>query len=139
MISHFISDYEKNSRYTGFPQLGVEWQKMESPFLRTALGMGAKQSGVLVRRVEPTCPSSKFLKPNDILLSFDGTRIANDGSVTFRSGERISFSYLVSQKYTLDAAQVEILSGGKVETISLQLSVRPAARRWPPRPPHIRA
>jgi hypothetical protein len=30
-------------------------------------------------------------------MSFDGVDIANDGTVPFRSGERISFSYLVSQ------------------------------------------
>ena len=33
-------------------------------------------------------------------MSFEGTDIANDGTVPFRSGERISFSYLISQKYT---------------------------------------
>lgn len=38
-------------------------------------------------------PSPQF----DILLAFDGVAIANDGTVPFRSGERISFSYLVSQ------------------------------------------
>jgi hypothetical protein len=37
--------------------------------------------------------------PGDVLLSFDGTPIANDGTVPFRSGERISFSYLTSTKF----------------------------------------
>ena len=46
MIAHFISDYERHGAYTGFPSLGVEWQKMESPVLRQALGMQA--SGWLV-------------------------------------------------------------------------------------------
>lgn len=32
-------DYERNGRYTGFPALGIEWQKMENPSLRAALGM----------------------------------------------------------------------------------------------------
>lgn len=53
-----------------------------------------------IRRVEPTSPASSVLKEGDILLSFEGTDIANDGTVPFRSGERISFSYLISQKYT---------------------------------------
>jgi len=60
----------------------------------------ADQKGVLIRRVEPTAPVSKSLKKGDILLSFDGVGIANDGTVPFRSGERISFNYLVSKKYT---------------------------------------
>ena len=50
--------------------------------------------------MEPTAPVSKSLKKGDILLSFDGVGIANDGTVPFRSGERISFNYLVSKKYT---------------------------------------
>lgn len=36
---HFITDYEKNKSFSGFPALGIEWQRMESPFLRKALGM----------------------------------------------------------------------------------------------------
>ena len=39
VIEHFCNDYERHGRYTGFPSLGVEWQKMESPVLRRALGM----------------------------------------------------------------------------------------------------
>ena len=41
----------------------------------------------------------------DIVLSFEGTDIANDGTVPFRSGERISFSYLVSRKFVGDQAR----------------------------------
>ena len=58
------------------------------------------QKGVLIRRIEPTAPVNTSLKKGDILLSFDGVDIANDGTVPFRSGERISFNYLVSRKYT---------------------------------------
>ena len=39
VMEHFINDYERNGHYTAFPALGIEWQKMESPFMRTALGM----------------------------------------------------------------------------------------------------
>ena len=59
--------------------------------------MQPEQKGVLIRRVEPTAPVSKVLAQYDILMAFDGVDIANDGTVPFRSGERIGFSYLVSQ------------------------------------------
>lgn len=39
VIDHFISDYARNGQYTAFPALGIEWQKMESPYMRKALGM----------------------------------------------------------------------------------------------------
>lgn len=39
VIEHFIKDFERNGRYTGFPTLGVSWQKMENPTLRW-VGLG---------------------------------------------------------------------------------------------------
>ncbi|KAJ6977451.1 protease Do-like 9 [Populus alba x Populus x berolinensis] len=98
VIKHFIQDYEKNGAYTGFPFLGIEWQKMENPDMRVAMGMKSDQKGVRIRRIDPTAPESEVLQPSDIILSFDGVDIANDGTVPFRHGERIGFSYLISQK-----------------------------------------
>ncbi|XP_061338610.1 protease Do-like 9 isoform X2 [Gastrolobium bilobum] len=109
VIIHFIQDYEKNGGYTGFPILGVEWQKMENPDLRMAMGMRPDQKGVRIKRIDPTAPESKVLKPSDVILSFDGVDIANDGTVPFRHGERIGFSYLISQKYTGDEAAIKVL------------------------------
>nr|XP_009791860.1 PREDICTED: protease Do-like 9 [Nicotiana sylvestris] len=80
VIMHFIQDYEKNGAYTGFPVIGVEWQKMENPDLRKSVGMAHNQKGVRIRRVEPTAPESNVLKPSDVILSFDGVDIANDGT-----------------------------------------------------------
>jgi len=73
------------------PLQGIEWQKMENPDLRKALGMKATQKGVLIRRVEPTAPCASQMARGDILLAFDGVDIACDGTVPFRHGERIGF------------------------------------------------
>ncbi|CAK9218455.1 unnamed protein product [Sphagnum troendelagicum] len=122
VINHFITDYVRNGDYTGFPILGIEWQKMENPDLRKALGMSANQKGVRIRRVEPTAPAAKQLQSSDILLSFDGIDIANDGTVPFRHGERIGFSYLVSQKYTGESARVRILRESKIKECDIHLA-----------------
>ncbi|KAI9177368.1 hypothetical protein LWI28_014306 [Acer negundo] len=122
VIMHFIQDYEKNGVYTGFPILGVEWQKMENPDLRMSVGMKADQKGVRIRRIEPTAPESHVLKPSDIILSFDGVNIANDGTVPFRHGERIGFSYLVSQKYTGDNAVVKVLRNPEILEFNIKLA-----------------
>ncbi|CAI0455429.1 unnamed protein product [Linum tenue] len=129
VIKHFISDYEKNGVYTGFPVLGIEWQKMENPDLRVAMGMASDQKGVRVRRIEPTAPESEVLKSSDILLSFDGVKIANDGTIPFRDGERIGFSYLVSQKYTGDKALVKVLRDSKV--LEFKIKLQPHKRLIP--------
>ncbi|KAL1333995.1 hypothetical protein HN51_062870 [Arachis hypogaea] len=121
VINHFIQDYERNGRYTGFPVLGVEWQKMENPDLRMATGMRTDQKGVRIRRVDPTAPESKVLKASDVILSFDGVDIANDGTVPFRHGERIGFSYLISQKYTGDNAVIKVLRNSEVLNFDIKL------------------
>ncbi|XP_044501173.1 protease Do-like 9 isoform X2 [Mangifera indica] len=122
VIMHFIQDYVRNGDYTGFPILGVEWQKMENPDLRLSMGMRCDQKGVRIRRIEPTAPESQVLKPSDIIISFDGIDIANDGTVPFRHGERISFSYLVSQKYTGDTAIVKVFRNLEVIEFNIKLA-----------------
>ncbi|CAA0826750.1 Protease Do-like 9 [Striga hermonthica] len=126
VIMHFIQDYEKNGTYTGFPILGIEWQKMENPDLRLSMGMKPDQKGVRIRRIDPTAPEFQVLRPSDIILSFDGVNIANDGTVPFRHGERIGFSYLVSQKYTGDDAVIEVLRDSK----SLKFNIKIGSHRW---------
>ena len=53
---------------------------MENPDLRMSMGMKSDQKGVRIRRIDPTAPEFKVLKPSDIILSFDGIDIANDGT-----------------------------------------------------------
>lgn len=55
---------------------------MENPDLRSSTGMSPEQKGVRIRRIEPTAPESHLLKPSDVILSFDGIDIANDGTGT---------------------------------------------------------
>ncbi|XP_047326435.1 protease Do-like 9 [Impatiens glandulifera] len=121
VIMHFIQDYEKNGAYTGFPVLGIELQMMENSDLRKSMGMKHGQKGVRIRRLDPTAPGSKVLKPSDIILSFDGVNIANDGTVPFRHGERIGFSYLVSQKYVGDVAKLKVLRNSETLEFDIML------------------
>lgn len=70
-------------------------------------------SGVLVTTVQPTAAAHGLLKPGDVLLSFDGVSLANDGTVPFRARERIFFTSLVTMKPTGSTARVEVLRGGR--------------------------
>lgn len=74
----------RNGRFTGFPVLGVKWQRMESAGLRMAYGLVPPRKGVLVRSIWPTSPVSKEVRPDDIIMRFDGVDIACDGTVPFR-------------------------------------------------------
>ncbi|CAL9069315.1 unnamed protein product [Musa banksii] len=119
VVSHFLNDYERFGKYTGFPSLGVLLQKLENPALRACLKVSSNE-GVLVRRVEPTSPASDVLKEGDVIVSFDGVQVGSEGTVPFRSTERIAFRYLISQKFSGDVAELGIIRDGtymKVRTV----------------------
>lgn len=122
VVHHFLNDYRLTGTFSGFPALGIMWQAMESEVMRRAYKMAAGQKGILLRKVNPSSAAAALLQRNDVLLSFDGTDIAYDGSVPFRTGERISFSYLISNKYVGDAALLRINRGGEIHELSVRLS-----------------
>lgn len=123
VVSHFMDDYERNGKYTGFPCLGVLLQKLENPALRACLKVPSNE-GVLVRRVEPTSGSSSVLKEGDVIVSFDGVPVGCEGTVPFRSTERIAFRYLISQKFTGDVADLGIIRAGTFMKVQAVLTPR---------------
>ncbi|KAG2697270.1 hypothetical protein I3760_07G098700 [Carya illinoinensis] len=123
VVSHFLEDYERNGKYTGFPSLGVLLQKLENPALRACLKVQSNE-GVLVRRVEPTTDANKVLKEGDVIVSFDDVRVGCEGTVPFRSNERIAFRYLISQKFAGDVAELGIIRAGKSMKVQAVLNPR---------------
>ena len=69
----------------------------------------------------PLSNASALLKPGDIIMSFDNVQIASDGTVPFRTGERIAFSYLTSQRFTGEKAHVTIMREGKILELEVEL------------------
>ncbi|GAB4814947.1 hypothetical protein N2152v2_001993 [Parachlorella kessleri] len=114
IICHFLEEVEREGCYRGVSGLGVRCQPLENPAARRALGMQHGQTGVLVVSVLPLAPAASKLLPGDVLLSFDGTPVANDGTILFRRRERISFDHLVTLKVPGDPARVTVLRGGEV-------------------------
>ncbi|GKU86726.1 hypothetical protein SLEP1_g1215 [Rubroshorea leprosula] len=123
VVSHFLDDYERNGKYTGFPSLGVLLQKLENPALRACLKVQSNE-GVLVRRVEPTSDANIVLKEGDVIVSFDNVRVGCEGTVPFRSNERIAFRYLISQKFPGDVAELGIIRAGKFMQVQVVLNPR---------------
>ncbi|KAK9820002.1 hypothetical protein WJX72_005011 [[Myrmecia] bisecta] len=126
VIHHFLTDYRRTGSFTGFPSLGIKWQRMESLALRSWYSMGPGRKGVLVRHIAPTSNAAKLLKPDDVIMRFDGVQVACDGTVPFRSGERIAFNYLISQKYTGEHAVLDVLRDGAELQVDVTL-VRPTS------------
>ncbi|XP_055831395.1 protease Do-like 2, chloroplastic [Solanum dulcamara] len=123
VVSHFLEDYERNGRYCGFPCLGVLLQKLENPALRACLKVPSNE-GVLVRKVEPTSDVSNVVKEGDVIVSFDGVHVGCEGTVPFRSSERIAFRYLISQKFTGDSVELGIIRAGEFMKVQAVLNPR---------------
>ncbi|KAG9131323.1 hypothetical protein Leryth_006161 [Lithospermum erythrorhizon] len=70
VIKHFIAGVEESGKYAGFCSMGLTCQRTENSQLREHFRMH---------------PDMSVLKKDDILLSFDGVRIANDGTETKRN------------------------------------------------------
>lgn len=49
VVAHFLRDFERNKSYTGFPELGITWQRLESDAHKAKLDMKAR----LWQRFEP--------------------------------------------------------------------------------------
>ncbi|KAM1058046.1 hypothetical protein ACFX13_031975 [Malus domestica] len=123
VVSHFLDDYERNGKYTGFPCLGVLLQKLENPALKACLKVESIE-GVLVRRVEPTSDAHNVLKEGDVIVSFDDVHVGCEGTIPFRSNERIAFRYLISQKFAGDVADIGIIRAGEYMKVKAVLHPR---------------
>lgn len=67
--------------------------------LRAALGLQRSEGGVLVGAAHPLgAAAASGVLPGDVLLAFDGSPIAPDGSVALKGGDRVAFDHLVSLK-----------------------------------------
>ncbi|PIN05246.1 Serine protease [Handroanthus impetiginosus] len=121
VIKRFIAGVEETGSYVGFCSLGLSCQTTENAQLRELFQMHPGVTGVLVSRINPISDAYGVLKKDDIILSFDGVPIANDGSVPFRNRERITFDHLVSMKKPNDTAQVKVLRDGKEHEFTITL------------------
>lgn len=122
VIKHFIEGVEETGDYVGFCSMGLSCQPTENAQLREYFKLPHGLTGVLVSRINPTSDAYRVLRKDDVILTFDGVPIANDGSVPFRNRERITFDHLVSMKKPNDTAQIKVWRDGKEHEFTVSLS-----------------
>jgi len=81
VINHFLDDVSKHDKFTGFCNLGIRWQPIESEHMRTYFKLENKESGVLVSRILKLSCCFGHLQRGDVLTALDGVDIADDGTV----------------------------------------------------------
>eukprot|EP00933_Yihiella_yeosuensis_P033675 TRINITY_DN27332_c0_g1_i1.p1 TRINITY_DN27332_c0_g1~~TRINITY_DN27332_c0_g1_i1.p1 ORF type:complete len:547 (-),score=110.05 TRINITY_DN27332_c0_g1_i1:197-1837(-) len=118
VLLHFLEDYSRHKCFTGFGSAGFEFQPLESPVLRLALGLKGTMSGVRVKAVDKAGPSHGLILPEDVLLRVEDYQVGNDGSVAFARG-RIPFPYLIQSKFKGDKINMQVLRDGKKVNVTI--------------------
>jgi S1-C subfamily serine protease len=120
IVQRFLTEIKKGS-YRGIPSLGTYVEPMENDSLRAYYGLKPDQTGVLVTQVIYQSSAWNHLKENDALLSIDGFPIANDGTISFRKGERIGFQYPLDFRQIGDRMTLKVLRDKKPLTVTVTL------------------
>ena len=115
VVRNFLSVYEATGTFGRLPSLGIGTQTLTNKAMRgLLLGGGISQpphhDGVLITRVRRfSCAESAGVKPGDILMGIDGTKVSEEGEVTFRGHERVEFEYLITTKKVGDSVTLSLL------------------------------
>ena len=149
VVMHFLNDIEQHSKYTNFPKLGFRWQKIENPSLKKYLKMVPddynpnhsdsddddeekkdkkdEKNGILINSVYPLTDCNGKLKVNDVLLEIDGVDIGEDGTIKYPfpsdGVSRINYTYITSNKFCGDEAELTILRDGKMMKIKVIVDI----------------
>lgn len=107
IVKHFLEDLKDND-YKGFPTLGISTQGLENESYRKKLGMKKGQTGVIVREIEYGAPSYGILREDDVILSINGIKIENDGTVPY-GRSRLDLSFITDLKFVGDKITIEVL------------------------------
>jgi len=103
------------------PGLGGTIQTLENASLRAALKMDAGQTGVRIRTVAAGNSVDGVLQVDDVLMSFDGYDIANNGTIRYDDNHRTGFLVLLGDHFVGDSVEATVLRDGKELSVTLVL------------------
>ena len=121
VVEHFFTDIA-DTRYDGFPNLGITTQPLENPDMKRKYGLDESQTGLLVNRIFPGSPAAGKLQRGDILLAIEGASVADDGTIEFRPKERSSYTYFVDGRQIGERISLEIFRDGNSLMLPIELS-----------------
>lgn len=103
------------------PGLGLIMQRLENPLLRKRVGLGPKQSGLLVVGVEWGSTAWGHVEVGDAILSIDGHRVANNGTVQYEGRFRTGSEVILGDHFVGDVVALRLLRRGRVHDLRLRL------------------
>ena len=129
LIRRFL-DGARTRRYVDVPGLGGTIQTLENASLRAALKMKPGQSGVRIRTVAAGNSGDGVLQVDDVLMSFDGYDIANNGTISYDHNHRTGFLVLLGDHFVCEVIEATILRDGVAMNVEIELQpLRPLVHR----------
>lgn len=122
VIHRFLDDI-RDGEYDGYPELGAATIEVRNEALRRDLGLPKGKSGIVVHYVDPFTSAYGILKERDVLLSIDGSRIEDDGSIRM-DGETVLFAEVLERKQCGEDAVFQVWRDNR------EISVRVPLKKW---------
>lgn len=123
-IARFITDAMSDS-YKGLASAGFSWNTLVDPTKRKYLGVDSSANGVQILSCLPGTGAAKTLKPNDVILTWDGSLIDNLGYYIDDYYGRLRFSHLIKgSRNPGDEITATIVRDGVTKQIKLTLEHR---------------
>lgn len=120
IIRHFLNDI-KDGKVDGIADSPFSvLSNMENKDMRKAFKMDDKQTGVLLCKLEDGARHQGIFQKNDVLLSVEGKRIANNGRI-HHLGHTLDFRVMLAEKQLKSSVTFEILRAGKLLKIDYSL------------------
>lgn len=118
VIRHILRDAE-DGKHTGFIELGLRTQRLDSPAMRAAYKLRPEQNGALVVKVFERSTATGHILPGDVILSIDEYDIAEDLSISFHRNQRTNFKFALDQHHVGDTLKLTISRDGEVKNLKL--------------------
>lgn len=104
----------KKGKDIRIPYHGITFQEFENLSLRESLGANKNITGILISSIALNSPAKNVLQVGDVITKINGVDIANNGTFSFRPGERTSISHLMSKEYLGSKLKLEIFRSKKL-------------------------
>ncbi|OVE75203.1 hypothetical protein BVX97_05165 [bacterium E08(2017)] len=123
-IKMFLDRYATKP-YPGFAHAGFRWKSLLDPAKRKYLGIKDADTGILVLSCLPGTGAFDALKPQDIIIEWDGHKMDNLGFYNDPDFGRITISHLIKNKRKPnDVVKVKVIRDKKTQTVDLKLCYR---------------
>jgi len=122
VLGHFISDAARKT-YRGFASAGFGWSPLVDPAERKFLKVGRDDGGVVVLWIAPDTGAAAALKPQDVVIEWDGRAIDKLGFYIDPDFGRLALPYLIKgRRYPGDTVMAKLIRNGEPITVGIKLT-----------------